>query len=223
MSSGSKWKYGDSWERYPITEGEIWSHAPTGSRIAVADIRDPLPPFMYQADMIYTDPPWSKGNANSFVTKAGLDSYVDSFDEFMDTLFGQIGKIRPNVCYLEVGKQHRQDFKDRLAEQFPTLQEWQITYYRKHPCYLLRAATALAPMIEADFTGLDDEVTPTWAIGIEHPTCVADLCTGRGLTLLAAHQCGARFVGTELNRRRLAVAIDRAAKQGVAYAKDPVQ
>lgn len=221
--STNKWQYGDSWERYPITEGEAWSHRPSGSRIAVADIRDPLPPFMYRADMIYTDPPWSKGNANSFVTKAGLDSYVDSFNEFMDALFGQIKKIRPNVCYLEVGNQHREDFRDRLEEQFPTLHEWGITYYRKHPCYLLRAASFLSLPVAVDFTGLDDEQTPAAAIAIEQVACVADLCTGRGLTLLAAHKHGVQFSGTELNRRRLAVAIDRAAKQGVTYAKDLAQ
>lgn len=53
----------------------------------------------------------------------------------------------------------------------------------------------------------------------EQPGSVADLCTGRGLTLLAAHKFGAKFYGTELNKRRLAVAIDRAAKAGVFYEK----
>lgn len=218
--SVNRWRYGDSWERYPITEGEVWSHRPSDSRIAVADIREPLPDFMREADMVYTDPPWSKGNVNSFVTKAGFDTYVTSFDEFMDSLFARIQEIGPRACYLEIGKQHRQDFTDRLQVLFPVVQEWPIVYYRKHPCFLLRGGEQEVP---ADLAGLDDEETPGAAIAAERPECVADLCTGRGLTLLAAHARGARFVGTELNRRRLAVAIERAAKVGVAYAKDLVQ
>lgn len=216
----AKWQYGDSWERYPITEGEVWSHRPSGSRIAVADIRAPLPEFMRGADMVYTDPPWSKGNMNSFVTKAGLDTYVASFDEFMDVLFARIQEIGPRVCYLEVGKQHRQDFADRLQALSPVVQEWSILYYRKHACFLLRGGDGA---VETDFTGLDDEETPAAAIAADRPICVADLCTGRGLSLLAAHQHGVRFIGTELNRRRLAVAIDRAAAMGVTYEADPVQ
>lgn len=216
----AKWQYGDAWERYPIVEGETWAHRPSGSRIAVADIRAPLPDFMREADMIYTDPPWSKGNTNSFVTKAGLDTYVASFDEFMDVLFARIQEIGPRMCYLEVGKQHRQDFADRLQALFPVVQEWPILYYRKHDCYLLRGGDEA---VKINFTDLDDEETPAAAIAADRPACVADLCTGRGLTLLAAHRHGARFVGTELNRRRLAVAIDRAAAMGVRYEADPVQ
>ena len=61
------------------------------------------------------------------------------------------------------------------------------------------------------------------AIQAEKPSSVVDLCTGRGLTLLAAHKFGARFYGTELNKRRLAVAIDRASKAGVFYEKCDIQ
>jgi len=35
-----KWKYGDSWEKYPIEEGEIWQEPFSQSRIAVADLRN---------------------------------------------------------------------------------------------------------------------------------------------------------------------------------------
>lgn len=211
----TKWKYGDSWEKYPIEEGEIWQEPFSQSRIAVADLRNPLP-FEIKAEMVYMDSPWNKGNVNSFITKAGMDSYIDSFEGFMDCLFWQIKKIDPAVCYLEIGKQHKEDFIQRLAAMFSCVEEWEIKYYKKNPCYLVRGADYIT---EADFTGLDDEVTPYRAIMFEQPGSVADLCTGRGLTLLAAHKFGAKFYGTELNKRRLAVAIDRAAKAGVFYEK----
>ncbi len=216
----TRWSYGDSWERYPITDGETWLHADSGSQIAVHDLRRPLPAFMAAASMVYCDPPWSKGNMNSFVTKAGMDSYVDSFREFMDALFSRIAEIAPAVCYLEIGAQHRSDFEARMRAGFPAVQIWPITYYRRHRCYLVRGGPAVT---DADFTALDDEDTPLAAIRAERSvTGVADLCTGRGLTLLAAHKCGVPFFGTELNRRRLAVAIDRAAQRGVLYEKHSV-
>lgn len=211
----AKWRYGDSWEKFPIKECEIWTYQE--SHVAVADIRDSLPDFMQWADMIYCDPPWNKGNVNSFITKAGMDNYVDDFKTFMNILFERIAWINPEVCYLEVGKQHRCDFMRRIGKLYPNVQSWEITYYKKNQCYLVRGG--FAPT-DYDFMGLDEENTPEIAIGLEMPTCVADLCTGRGLTLLAAHRQKVRFAGTELNRRRLAVAIDRAAKLGVNYAPD---
>jgi len=214
----TKWKYGDSWEKYPIEEGETWQDPMSLSKIAVSDLRNELP-FKIKTEMIYMDSPWNKGNVNSFITKAEMSNYIDSFEDFMDCLFGQISKIDPSVCYLEIGKQHKENFISRLSALFPCIEEWEIRYYKKNPCYLLRAGEDIT---EQDFTGLDDEVTPLKAIQAEQPLSVSDLCTGRGLTLLAAHKYGAQFVGTELNKRRLAVAIDRAAKAGVHYEKSNV-
>lgn len=213
MSEG-EWRYGDSWERYPITEGEVWTHAKSGSKVAVHDLRDPLPAFMDRADMVYCDPPWSQGNANSFVTKAGMDSYVDGFGGFLDLLFDRVARLDPRVCYLEMGRQHLADVETRMEALFPCVESWEIVYYKKHPCHLIRGGEAPATTL---FTGMDDTVTPGAAIAAEQPGTVADLCTGRGSTMLAAHTYGARFIGTELNRRRLAVAIDRAAKMGIQY------
>lgn len=207
------WTYGDSWERHPIAPGEIWSDG-KGSAVSVHDLRAGAPAFMIGVELIYTDPPWTQGNVNSFVTKAGLDSRVSSFAEFMDPLFAAVAEIRPQVCFLEVGQKHMEDFRVRLGSLFPSVQVWPITYYRKNSCYLLRGGMSQSAK---DYTGMDDERTPAEAISAERPASVGDICMGRGLTMLSAHRAGARFVGAELNQRRLAVAIDRAAKIGVEY------
>ena len=83
-----KWKYGDSWEKYPIEEGEIWQEPFSQSRIAVADLRNDLP-FEIEAEMVYMDSPWNKGNVNSFITKAGMNSYIDSFESFHGLSFSK--------------------------------------------------------------------------------------------------------------------------------------
>ncbi len=216
MIQMTEWKYGDAWEEYPISEGEIWANKASGSMISVHDIRNQLPDYMMRAEMIYCDSPWSKGNANAFITKAGMDNYINDFNDFMDVLFGRIDEISPKVCYLEIGKQHLGDFKRRMNEIFPEIQVWEIKYYKKNVCYLVRGGYDICSY---DYIGMDDEETPLAAIEYEHPLSVADLCTGRGLTMLAAHKYGATFYGTELNKRRLAVAIERAERMGVHYEK----
>lgn len=211
----TKFKYGDSWEKYPIKEGEVWADAATGSMVSVCDITSGLPSWMTRADMIYCDPPWNLGNVNSFYTKAGRTDYKDHFREFYGALFSQIRRIAPTVCYLEIGKQNLSVFQSELQTIFRVVQEWPITYYKKNPCFLLRGGPSLQSF---DFAGMDEADTPFEAIKNESVGIVADLCTGQGLTAVAAYRNERGFVGTELNPRRLAVAIDRVNKLGGNYA-----
>lgn len=215
--SANRWQYGDSWEKYPIRLGETWVHHESGSKVSVADLRDGIPSYMLGAEMVYCDPPWSKGNANAFVTKAGLKTYVVDYAKFMDALFQRIREIEPRVCYLEIGTQHLSDFCMRIERLFLRVQVWPITYYRRHKCYLVRGGQEYC--VACDYSGMDDEDTPFAAVRAESPKTVADMCTGCGLTMLAAHRAGTTFYGTELNKRRLAVAIDRVAQMGVRYEK----
>lgn len=214
----TKWRYGDSWENYPIADGETWVHAIDGSAVTVHDIRDPLPRHMVGVDMLYSDPPWNQGNVNSFVTKAGIDRYVKSFEEFLAALARAVDVVGPRICYLEAGEKHVDDVAKLLKSRWPHIDAWKIRYYRKNPCWLLRGGADPQPF---DFTGMDDEDTPLAAVQAEGPSSVADLCTGRGLTLLAAQRCGLPFHGTELNKRRLAVALARAASVGIDYRPQP--
>lgn len=209
-----KWLYGDSWEAYPIEAGRPWGTS-DGSVVAVHDIRDPLPGFMLDADMVFCDPPWNQGNVNTFVTKAGLDAYVASFNEFLDPFFNHLVQIAPRVVFLEMGKQSLSEVLRRLAERYKYVQHWPITYYHKHPCFLIRAST-VAPT-PVNYCGIDDEDAPFITARSEQPTVLADLCTGRGLTLQAAHDVGAVFRGTELNKRRLAVSISKGVAMGQDY------
>jgi len=216
MSQDTKWRYGDSWEKYPISDGETWTHAESGSAVTVHDIRDPLPNHIRGIDLLYADPPWNQGNVNTFVTKAGMTRRVSSFAEFLAALAVAIEAIGPRVCYLEAGDRHVADVEALLAARWPLVERWKITYYRRKFCWLLRAGHDGSPR---DYAGMDDDDTPLAAVQAEAPASVADCCTGRGLTMLAAHQCGIPFHGTELNRRRLAVAIERAAVVGFNYRK----
>jgi len=207
--SKKKWMYGDSWEKYPIENG-IYKEEKTGGILKVHDILDGLLPFQKQADMIYSDTPWNTGNINSFYTKADLD-YRTDFKEFTQVLFSQINKIFPKVCYLEIGKQNYQVFEEELKRLFPVVQSWDIVYYKKNPMKLLRGGYDHQ---DFDFTGIDDEETPTLAIKNEKFDCILDFCVGRGNTAVSAFKAGKRFIGTDLNKRRIANGIEKIAKLG---------
>jgi len=204
------WSYGDAWERYPIETGTTWMERRTGSAVAVCDLFDGLPAFMTQADMIYVDPPWNTGNVRSFYTKSGIPT-DRNFPQLFGVLLEHIEDIGARVCYMEMGKQHRGLVASELRLIYPSVQTWQVTYYRRNPSYLIRAGYMPTGH---DYTGIDDMHTPRMAMEHEVFDCVADLCMGRGLTATTAYKLGKRFVGTELNKRRLAVTIDKIAKLG---------
>lgn len=210
------YRYGDSWEKFPIQAGDLWIEEKTGSAVSVCDITRTIPSYMLSADMIYCDPPWSLANVNCFYTKANHPDRIQVFSEFYSALFMRIRQIRPRVCYVEIGKQNRDEFLLQMHAIFPIVREWEITYYKKNPCYLIRGGNDWQT---CDFTGMDDSKTPFAAIESENTDVVADLCTGQGLTAIAAYRLCKGFVGTELNQRRLAVTIDRINKMGGNYAR----
>lgn len=209
---GNKWRYGNAWEEFPIEPGEVWGIAGNGSRVAVHNIFDPLPPFMLKADLLIIDPPWNLGNINSFYTKAGRTDHLSDFAKFTDVLFQRIGEIGAQTVYIEIGRQNVDDFYSRLEELYPHLQRWDVVYYRKHPTCLIRGSEA-GP-VDYDFTGIDEAKCIKIIAQIEQYCTLGDLCMGQGLVGLAAFLAGKSFVGTELNKRRLANLLQKLAKKG---------
>jgi hypothetical protein len=212
--ANDKWRYGDAWEKFPIREGEVWGIPEMGCRVAVHNIYDPLPAFMQRADLVFVDPPWNLGNLNTFYTKAGRLDYRPAFSEFADVLFQRIAEIGPRACYIEIGRQGVVDFVFRLQRLYPVVQQWAVTYYRKHPTWIIRGGAMPTRLALA---GLDEATCIKIIARCEEYECIGDLCMGRGLVGLAAYATGKPFVGTELNARRLACLIATVAKLGGAW------
>ena len=205
-----KWLYGDAWEKFPIEPGEVWGLA-NGSRVAVHNLFDPLPGFM-RADLVFVDPPWNLSNINGFYTKAERVDHLTSFNDFADVLFERIGEMAPRTVYIEIGKQNANDFYERLSALYPHRQRWPVTYYRKHPTWIIRGSRSGA--LGYDFTGMDEAKCIEVIAQMETYSMIGDVCMGRGLVGLAAYKAGKPFVGTELNKRRLACLLDRLAGLG---------
>ena len=86
--NATTWRYGDSWEKYPIEEGETWTEQRSGSKLQVFDLYDGLPEFVKDADLVYVDPPWSSSALNGFYGKAGLETRRN-FEELVDVFFSR--------------------------------------------------------------------------------------------------------------------------------------
>lgn len=206
------WSYGDAYLDYPIEHGTAVFE--DGSRLKAHDIFDPLPTWM-AAEMVFTDAPWNQGNMTSFYTKAGMEN-PHRYDAFYARLFECIAEMRPSVCYLEIGKQHLADFVVEMRKIYPQVTFFNSTYYHreKNLCYVVRGGKK-ATRLRLD--GMDEEdiiskVTQEEAVG-----SVADFCMGRGLVAQAAYNCGKQFYGTELNHKRLSVALKRLSDAGAKY------
>jgi hypothetical protein len=212
----SKKVYGDAYKEFEILPGTVYQDR-LGSKIACHDIFDELPAFMMEADMLYVDPPWNSNLFHSFYTKAGLPD-VHAFEEFTDILFQRIAEIAPKAAYVEIGKQNFEEFIVRMVDIFPQIQSWEITYRKKNPAYLIRGGWDRTCF---DFTGYDDVDTVRFALERETFECVADPCIGKGLTAIAAYALGKRFVGTELQTKKLALLIKNLTKKGDAFEAVP--
>lgn len=210
----SSWDYGGAFERHPIERGTAVFD--NGSRLRMYNIFDPLPDFMRGADLIFTDPPWNQGNMSSFYTKAALPLPVEKYAAFCARLFECVGEIAPKVCYLEIGKDHLADFIVKMRGIFEHVTFYNSTYYHKsdHLCYVVRGSRrAQKPRLD----GMDEENIIEWVCRNEDYECIGDLCMGRGLVAVNAFNSAHRFVGTELNHKRLSVAIERVYQQGGRY------
>lgn len=216
----SKWDYGGAYKRHPIGQGEVVVFE-NDSKVKVHNIFDPLPDFMRDADLIFVDPPWNLGNLNSFYTKADRTDYQDSFEVFYKRLFECIAEIKPLVCYVEVGKKYLAEFILEMKRIFKQVTFYNSSYYHRpeNTCYVIRGS-AKRKKLPLDY--MDEEDVVAWVCKHEDYECIGDLCMGRGLVGIHAHKNGKRFVGTELNHKRLAVLVERLSDKGLCYTKNEV-
>lgn len=209
------WNYGYAFLRHPINECQkaIFND---GSKMCVHDIFNPLPDFMYDPDLLFVDPPWNLGNLNTFYTKACLPAENRSFERFYKRLFECIGEISPRTCYVEVGKEYLAEFIIEMKRLFKHVTFYNSTYYHNKTklCYVVRGGFK---RVKLPLDGVDEEDIIKYVCAHEDYRCIGDLCMGRGLVALYAVLNGRRFVGTELNPKRLSVAIEVVSRKGLGY------
>ncbi|MDT8718268.1 hypothetical protein IAI10_16495 [Clostridium sp. 19966] len=202
----ANWDYGNAYLKYPLND-KIYEFD-NGSKIKVHDIFNPLPKFMKEADLLFVDPPWNIGNLNTFYTKADKEERIQSFEIFYKRLFECIKEINPDTCYVEVGKEHLADFIIEMRQIFKYVTFYNSSYYHSKDkmCYVIRGSKKYKKP-KLDY--IDEENIIEWICTNEDYKIIGDLCMGRGLVGLNAYKNGKKFVGTELNHKRLSVLIER--------------
>lgn len=207
-----KYNYHDDYLKYPIGP-EPYSFD-DGSTIQVHNIMDETPEFMKQADLMFVDPPWNKGNLTCFYTKAERDDYLSSYEQFFNRLLEVIKEINPETLYLEVGKEYLAEYLIALKKMYKHVTFYNSMYYHnpQNMCYVIRCSkSSRKPKEKLD--GMDEEDIIKWVTANESYKCIADCCIGQGLVGYYANQAGHKFVGTELNHKRLSVLIRRIKEQ----------
>ena len=211
----NRWNYGNAYQRHPIKPDQI-AIFDYGSMVKVHNIFDRLPEFMLSCDLIFVDPPWNVGNLKSFYTKADRDDYQDKFSTFYNRLFECIAEIKAHTCYIEIGKDYLGEFLVECKKLYHSVTFYNSSYYHKrgNRCYVIRAAKKRAKLPLDD---MDEEDIIAWICENEQYDCVGDLCIGRGLVGINAMKNDHRFMGTELNHKRLSVLLEKLVRSGHSY------
>ncbi len=209
------WNYGDAYLRHPIRENQVALFR-DGSKLMVHDIFEPLPSFLKKADLVFVDPPWNLGNLNTFYTKAALKADHQSFTRFYIRLFECIREIAPKTCYVEVGKDYLGEFLLETKKIYKHVTFFNSTYYHRknNLCYVIRGGLKRKKL---PLDGEDEEDIIAWICKNEEYQCIGDLCMGQGLVAVNAALNKRRFVGTELNPKRLSVALEHVQAIGLSY------
>lgn len=222
------WTYEkDGGLEFDVRQGDVWvagAHTlvcgdlEAGAGLRLMEILGPG-----NVALAYCDLPYNAGLARGYRTKAGVDGEAGravDFDAFLGDVFGALTYGRVPMWFIETGNQTRKRVRERAQEAGAVLAgDWQITYYRKHPCSLQAFVFAQRSQDEHDLVetvqstlspeGMDDDHTPEWAMGnFTRPgDTVVDLCMGRGLTAATAERMERAAAGTELSPHRLSVTL----------------
>lgn len=199
------YKYGDLYKKYDM-EGDI--HIGNGI-LRVHDIFNPIPEFMKRADAVFSDPPCSLSNINSFYSKADIDERQKSYQPFYQRFWEVIDEINPKYLFLEVFKSNRDSFIEACKSRYKNVMVHESMYYNKssNKCWIIQASNE--PLQDLDFSGIDEEKAIEKICRDSEYSCIADPCMGKGLVAFYANKYGRRFAGTELNKYRLAVCLER--------------
>lgn len=212
----ANWDYGGFSEKYDMS-GEI--HIGTGI-VKVHDIFNPLPDFMKEADVIFCDPPYNKSALMGYYTKAGLEEKPSDFESFFYRLIECIDIISPKLVCLEVGLKQTEMYIQGLKDiGYASIMKKDSYYYgnKNQKCNILFAVKGAGtradfPEVLWEMPFFDEEKVIDYLCKNLEYDCIADPCMGKGLVGYYSNKYGKKFVGTELNPKRLAVCCERVVK-----------
>ncbi len=201
------WEYKGYYKKYNM-EGII--NLPNDSIVKVHDWLESMPHFMKQADTLIIDPPLNISNVNSFFFKADKKTPKIKYSEYSEYLFKRIKEINPGFLFIIMGKNHLSWYIEECKKLYKYVTFYNSTYYKnkKNKCYMIHACNIFKKRRYKELEDMDEENIFEWICTNHEYNCIGDLCMGRGATGKYAFLNNKKFVGTELNKKRLAVLID---------------
>lgn len=201
------WEYKGIYKKYNM-EGVI--ELPNNSKVQACDWIEELPSFMKEADTIFVDPPWNIGNTNTFYYKADKKHIELNFIQFSEILLQRIKEISPSFLFIEMGKEYLSWYIEACKKQYKYVTFYNSTYYHKrtNKCYVIHATNEYKKRRYKELEDLDEEDIIKLICANHGYNCIGDLCMGTGLVGKHAYLNGKQFVGTELNKKRLAILVD---------------
>lgn len=195
-----------------IVPGSWWQAGPhrflcgdheAGAMKALVDVV-PLP-----VSLVYTDPPWGRGNAKywrTYAAKHGV-TYVDpDWSGMMDRLAWAIACFRPDVTCVEMGQGWSEEVARRLAGLPVSVHVATYQSGVKHlPNYLIVATQSPAHALHGPMPTLHGAALTRWVFDLagEPGGVVVDPFVGRGMTVRFADAAGMACYGVELCPHRL--------------------
>ena len=188
---------------------------PNNSVVKVHDIFDALPVFMKRADVIFSDPPYNQALLSNFSNREKIKLSTNNtvlFPDFQKRFFECIDEIKPKKLFIEIGKQYKETFYSECEKRYSYVSIYESTYYhnKKNKCWIIVAEKEHRYY---PFGGIDEEEVIKWICSNLEYECIGDLCMGMGLVGYHSFLNGKSFVGTELNKKRLAVLVDKINKK----------
>lgn len=195
-----------------IVTGSWWQAGPhrlmcgdheAGAMKALVDTV-PLP-----VSLVYTDPPWGRGNAKywrTYAAKHGVD-YVDpNWPGLMDRLVWAVDALRPDAACIEMGQRWSAEVARRLGTLPVSVHDATYRAGHKHlPNHLIVATQSPAHPLHGAMPILHGAALTRWVFDTvaEPGGVVVDPFVGRGMTVRFADHAGMACYGVELCPHRL--------------------
>ena len=172
------------------------------------NIADECPEFIKQADCVISSPPCNLTTLRKTYNEAGVKFPWTTYEPFVERFFKYIDTINPDVLYIQVYPSNRNAFIKECEKRFKFVCTDNSYYYRckKNLCWIIRCGN------EDEAPGPEKEIDAAayirWVCKNVDCRCIADPCSGTGIVGINANRYEKKFVGTELNGRKIEALIN---------------
>lgn len=185
--------------------------------------------------LVYSDPPWNKGNHKYWRTHAGISTPAElTFEKFTDRVFLITSGFCPEHYFFEHtchGKQNYEWFIEKSKGKIKNFDKHWTCYYGapvsisdthetrcRRPNKLLHFGKEINNLNPEGLRG-SDMTRHVFSFAAKQGEYVFDCCVGKGMTSRIAYEFGMKCIGIEINPKRLEITVKWLEKKTKTTAK----